>query len=321
MKRTFNILISAGQLKRISTILFMLVFLAGTNAFSQDDSTVNQPPTDSLATVNTEEEEPTTPELISPAIEFVATQKTDKSIDLAAKLQAKVKGWPVKLYRMKLSFYQVINEVDTLMGTVITNGEGRAILNIKPELISTDAEGKYSFKVVFAGNKSMESAEEITSFKRAVLSMDPVKEDSLLNVHVTLMDMNGDVQTPVTEATVGIYVNRLFMPMKVGEGTTDENGEAIIEFPAGIPGDEKGNLTLIARVDENETYGNLLASSNQSWGIAVSNKRENQQRELWSSNPPIWMLITFIVLMVAVWGHYLVIVYELFRLRKEKPVN
>jgi hypothetical protein len=31
------------------------------------------------------------------------------------------------------------------------------------------------------------------------------------------------------------------------------------------------------------------------------------------------MLITFIVLMVAVWGHYIIIVYELIRLRKEQP--
>jgi hypothetical protein len=33
----------------------------------------------------------------------------------------------------------------------------------------------------------------------------------------------------------------------------------------------------------------------------------------------MWMLITFIILMTAVWGHYIVIVYELFRLRKEQP--
>jgi len=31
------------------------------------------------------------------------------------------------------------------------------------------------------------------------------------------------------------------------------------------------------------------------------------------------MLVTFIILMGTVWGHYVVIVVQLFRLRKEEP--
>jgi hypothetical protein len=107
--------------------------------------------------------------------------------------------------------------------------------------------------------------------------------------------------------------------MKIGEGSTDENGELSVEVPAGIPGDPKGNITLLAKLDESETYGNLEASVAQAWGKPVSNRTEDQPRALWSSHPPLWMLITFVVLMVAVWGHYLVIVIQLFRLRKEEP--
>jgi hypothetical protein len=92
-----------------------------------------------------------------------------------------------------------------------------------------------------------------------------------------------------------------------------------VEVPADLPGDAKGNITLLARLDENETFGNLEASVQQQWGKAVSDKSEEQPRALWSSHPPLWMLITFIVLMVAVWGHYIIIVYELIRLRKEQP--
>jgi len=114
-------------------------------------------------------------------------------------------------------------------------------------------------------------------------------------------------------------VHRLFYPLKVAEGTTDENGEASAEIPNNLPGDPKGNLTLIGRLDENETYGNLEASVIQPWGIPVSDKLQKQPRALWSEHPPLWMLITFIVLMGAVWGHYLVIIIQLFRLRKEEP--
>ena len=165
----------------------------------------------------------------------------------------------------------------------------------------------------------MESAEEYISFRRGRLEIIPVKEDSLLTVQVKLIDVGTGQETPVKETTVGIYVNRLFLPMKVGEVTTDENGEGSVEFPNNLPGDSKGNLTLLARLDENETFGNMEAAVVQPWGVPVSDKPEVQPRALWSSHPPLWMLITFIILMLAVWGHYIVIVYELFRLRKEQP--
>jgi hypothetical protein len=75
----------------------------------------------------------------------------------------------------------------------------------------------------------------------------------------------------------------------------------------------------MAKLDENEMYGNLEASVVQKWGIPVSDKIQDQPRALWSSHPPLWMLITFFILMAVVWGHYIVIVYQLIKLRKEEP--
>jgi hypothetical protein len=131
--------------------------------------------------------------------------------------------------------------------------------------------------------------------------------------------MGTGAETPVKETVVGIFVQRSFNPLKIGEGTTDENGEASIEIPKNLPGDPKGNITLIAKLDENEVYGNLEASVTQQWGVPVSNVSQELPRALWSSHPPLWMMITFIVLMCTVWGHYLVIGVQLFRLRKEEP--
>jgi hypothetical protein len=76
---------------------------------------------------------------------------------------------------------------------------------------------------------------------------------------------------------------------------------------------------LLARLDESELFGRLEASSTQVWGISVSDQLKKMPRALWTSDPPIWMLVTFIILMTAVWGHYIVIIVQLFRLRKEEP--
>lgn len=307
--------------KQLLLLAGMLLLLGTYNvSFAQEDTT--QPPaTDTTATPPPDEpaaeEEPS---LISPSIDFTSVQKGDNSIDLKVGMRAKVKGQFINLYKMKVSFFQVVNEEDIPLGFKITDGNGKAIFNVKGDSLKTDAEGKLNFKVVFAGNKAMESAEEYVSFRRGRLEIIPVKEDSLLTVQIKLIDVGTGEETPVKETAVGIFVKRMFLPMKVGEATTDENGEGSVEFPNNLPGDAKGNLTLLARLDENETYGNMEAVVVQAWGVPVSDKPETLPRALWSSHPPLWMLITFIVLMLAVWGHYIVIVYELFRLRKEQPI-
>ncbi len=306
-------------------VLAGFLFLLVPSALKAQTDTNTQAAADTAAVPVAEEpaaEEPAEEEsLISPSIEFLGVQKADNSIDLKVGLKAKVKGQFMNLYKMKVSFFQVMGEEERELGFAITDGRGKAVFNIKADSsLKADAEGKVYFKAVFAGNKAMESAEEFTEFKRARLEITPIKEDSLLSVQVKLVDIGTGEEIPVPETLVGIFVKRHFNPLKVGEGTTDENGEALVEFPLGLPGDTAGNLTLIAKLDENEVFGNLEATVvAPKWGVPVSNIIEDQPRALWSSHPPLWMLITFIVLMLVVWGHYVVIVYELFRLKKEQP--
>jgi hypothetical protein len=288
----------------------LTIFLVPASLFAQTESTTVQKE-DSVA-----QEESS---FISPILEFIGVQKGDKSIDLKVTMQAKVKKSPVKLPLLKVSLLQITDTAEKELGFVITNGEGKAVFNVKSDAVAADKEGKLHFKASFAGNKAMDPAEEEVTFKRARLEITPVKEDSLLTVQVKLIDVGTGTEIPVKEAALGIFVKRLFNPLKVGGGTTDEAGEAMIEVPNNLPGDAKGNITLLAKLDENETYGNLETSVVQRWGIPVSDKLSDQPRALWSTHPPLWMLITFIILVGTVWGHYFVIIYELFRLRKEEP--
>lgn len=301
---------------RMLRLAILLILICPVRAAAQAGS-AGATPADSSAPAITEEKQ--TPELLSPSLQLVAVQKSDNSIDLKATLKAKQKGQSYKLYRLKVSFYAVAGASETKLGQAITNGEGKAIINVKADTLKGDADGKLQFKAAFEGNNGMDAAEESVSFKKARLELTPVKEDSLLSVKIKFTDLSAAAEMPVKDVVIGIYVKRLFLPLKVGEGTTDENGEATIEFPTGLPGDSKGNLVLLAKLDENETYGNLEASATENWGVPVSEKITEQPRSLWSNHPPVWMLLTFTILMVAVWGHYIVIAYQLFRLRREEP--
>ena len=255
----------------------------------------------------------------SPLIEFVSIQKNDNSVDLKTSVKAKINGTLTKLAGLKIEFTIGADSTAKILGEAITDSKGVAIFTCKPDQLTTDKEGKLNFKVSFAGKDSIESAEEFVVVKRGRLEITPVKEDSLLTVKVKLFDLSTGTEMPVDSTTLGVYVKRLFSALKLGEGTTDATGETTLEIPNDLPGDAKGNLTLLARLDENETYGNLEASVVQQWGIPVSDEVKELPRALWSSHPPIWMLVTFIILMSAVWGHYLVIIVQLFRLRKEEP--
>jgi hypothetical protein len=309
MKQVSTLIASIKNFRKtlMSAGMLMLLF-SSVSLFAQ---------TDSIQKADTAVKEESS--LISPSIEFISVQKADNTVELKAALKTKVKGTFYKLPLLKVTFLQVTDSAEKELGFVITDRNGKAAFNAKAESLVTNKEGKLHFKAVFAGNKAMDAAAEEVTIKRGRLEITPVKEDSLLTVQVKLIDMGTGTETPVPETVLGIFVTRLFSSLKIGEGTTDANGEATVEIPNNLPGDAKGNLTLLAKLDENEIYGNLEASVVQKWGVPVSNKIEEQPRALWSSHPPLWMLITFIVLMVAVWGHYIVIVYELFRLRKEQP--
>jgi hypothetical protein len=259
------------------------------------------------------------PELIAPSLDFITVQKGDNSIDLKASLRAKVNNNPLKLSLLKVTFIQVTDSAEKELGFVITDGQGVALYNLKNEAITTDKQGRLHLKAVFAGNKAMESAEGEVTIKRARIEMTPVKEDSVMSVQLKLVDLTNESDSSLAEVPLGLYVKRSFKPLKIGEGTTDETGSASIEVAEGLPGDPAGNLTLIGRLDESEVYGIVENSVVQKWGTPVSNAAQAQPRALWSTHPPTWMLVTFIILMTTVWGHYIVIIFELFRLRKEEP--
>lgn len=301
-----------GKYLLLGLLLLPAGLLAQTDSAKTDSVTTTAP-------AATEQPAAEAPELIAPSLTFACVQKGDNTVDLNAALKTKIKGTFIKLPHLKVKFIQVSGDAEKELGFAITNGEGKVSFNYKDSLLPADAEGKLHFKALFAGNKAMEAAEEEVAVKRARLEITPVKEDSLLTVKVRLIEIVNGKETPVKETELGVFVNRSFLPMKIGTATTDENGEVTVEIPNNLPGDAKGNITLLAKLDENEVYGNLEAGAVQQWGIPVSAVIKEQPRALWSPHPPVWMLVTFIVLMAVVWGHFLVIVYQLWRLRKEEP--
>ncbi|MDH3648776.1 MAG: hypothetical protein OEQ53_03790, partial [Saprospiraceae bacterium] len=62
--------------------------------------------------------------------------------------------------------------------------------------------------------------------------------------------------------------------------------------------------------------GNLETTLETNWGIPMVRSEDVDKRTLWSPNPPFWMMAIFVVLLGTVWGHYILIVHKLWRLKK-----
>ena len=71
------------------------------------------------------------------------------------------------------------------------------------------------------------------------------------------------------------------------------------------------------RLEEHESFGTVEANLEQAWGTPVALASTKLPRGLWSPSPPLWLLLTFITLLVIIWGHYLEVIYKLFKLRKK----
>lgn len=258
------------------------------------------------------QEEEEEPELARTRMSLTANQYPDKTIGLEGLLRARIEGAFQPVPMEKVIFYSVSADgTETLLGESETGQNGIAPLNLKAADLTADAEGYLSFIARFAGNSELAESEGDLLIRPAKLDMTAVESDSVLSFTIQAMADSPEGPQPIPEAAVAVYVKRMFSSLKVGEGTTDSSGQVSIEFPNDLAGDENSNLYITARIDETEEFGNLVATSTQAWGSPVSAEIREAPPALWSPQPPMWMFVTFVVLMVAVWGHYVIVIIKM----------
>ena len=109
----------------------------------------------------------------------------------------------------------------------------------------------------------------------------------------------------------------MFSLLPVSELTLDETGKASVEFPSDMPGDKEGNLTILAKFEENPTFGNVEKRETLKWGVPTDYSVPKTHRALWTKTAPKWMIYTLSVLLAGVWGHYLFAFISLIRIKIE----
>jgi hypothetical protein len=237
---------------------------------------------------------------------------------IEAKLKVNGRWQPLKAQVFQL--YLDSNKAENLINKVMTDADGKAKAIIPPGLKPTwDASSTHKFIAVGEGTSREEETTTESEITKAKILIDTSNNDGARSVNVQVMKFENDNWVPVKDVDVKIGVKRLGGDLKVGDEetySTDSLGQVAGEFKRdNLPGDPMGNLTLIAKVEDNDQLGSMSTEKTVPWGVYFKPVTNFGQRALWAARgkAPIWLMFIAYSIVAAVWG---VILYLVFRIIK-----
>lgn len=228
-----------------------------------------------------------------------------------------VKGIAVKFYLDSTTSSMMMTD------KAITDESGEAIAVLPPVLKNAwEASDKHKFIAEASGNKDFDGMEADVKINKARLSLDTSSADGTKTVSVAVTQLEKGKWVPAKNVDVKIGIQRMESVLKIGDDdtyTTDSTGEVKADFKRdSLPGDSKGNLVLVASVEDNDQFGNLKVEKTVPWGAAMNPINTFNERSLFATRnkTPIWLLFMAYGIIGIVWGTLLYIVIQIFKIRK-----
>ena len=242
----------------------------------------------------------------------------NESYKLVATVKTKIEGFYNPVNGAKIQFYRNQMSEENLLSTKETGQNGEAVLEFK---LKPDTAMWTKYLAIMENDPNLEDAEEEIEIKKGILNLETEEADLVKTIRIFVGTPDGAGNfTPIEGVVVRAFVKRLFglMPVTEESETTDEEGYFEAEFPSGIPGEANGNLTLVARVSDNDELGNLEFSKSIAWGVPLSIDHEKQSKELWlsHSNVPNILLIIINLLLIGIFGTICYVIFQLFQIKK-----
>jgi hypothetical protein len=257
-------------------------------------------------------------DVISPYIQLQYIKNTDDQRILQTTLTYSKNRMELPLPGMEISFFTGSGDQNMLLATVLTDNNGVARLALSNDIkLNTDSDGMWAFNSEFRGNDTIEAGTSEITIKDVRLELSLTEVDSIKTITVSAIVQENGTEKPVSDETVLVYVPRMFSLLPIGELTLDETGTATIEFPPDLPGDKEGYVTIIAKFDDNYSFGTVEKRETLKWGLPTDYFIPTSHRALWTKTAPRWMIYTLSVLLAGVWGHYLFALISLIWIKIE----
>ncbi|GHN00536.1 hypothetical protein WSM22_20250 [Cytophagales bacterium WSM2-2] len=268
---------------------------------------------------------------------YIAAQDEKKSIkldlsysqinDQPPELRATAKSKNGKKFEpvegLEVNFFLTEQAQGNLLGKARTNRKGIASLEI-PASISSKLDSMSPFKLVASVVESKTFNEKTAEIEitKARINLSLTEADSVRKLEAKLLALKEGKWVEVPETEVKLFVRRMLSDLPIGdhELTTNETGDVSSDFifKTAVPGDEKGNIIIGAKVEDNETYGTVMAMKFANWGVPQKADRSFYERSLWASRDktPVWLLVVPNLIIVTVWAIIFYLIYFIFRIRK-----
>lgn len=220
---------------------------------------------------------------------------------------------------LTVQFSMLENEEWVDLPTAVSDPDGNAIVEFEPAYVfPKDEEGYINVMAVYEGDDQYDATEAELTFKDVEIEFSFVEEDEEKLIWFEGKIFGPDGETgPLPDDDIYFYVPRMFSDLKIADGWFEEDGTGYVDFPTDIIGDSVGNILVIARIEDHYDYGNVEKSVATNWATPkLSAQQEGPIRELWTPIAPLWMIITLIIMLAGVWGHYIYAMYELYMIRK-----
>jgi len=227
-----------------------------------------------------------------------------------------IPGQEIKLYLDKDSTGKGLG----LIAKVVTNEKGNASTDIPPALAQLwKANPNHTFLAVTDKTKAFDETSTELAVTKARITVDTADDK---NVVALVEEYKAGTWTPVKGVEVKLGIRRLAGDLQIGDEqsyTTDSLGKVKGEFKKlGMPGDKTGNIFLVAKVEDNDTYGNLRIERAEPWGAKFVASNDFFTRALWGSrfHSPVWLVFIAYSIIISVWGTLMYLVILLVKIKK-----
>jgi hypothetical protein len=157
----------------------------------------------------------------------------------------------------------------------------------------------------------------------AIVSLSFLEENDSKIIVTKAVDQSG---LPIEGLELFFFVKRTFSLLPIGDpfNETDENGIIEVEFPNDLPGDTKGDLTIVVKIIDSDLYNDLTLETTKNWGLLVEMPDSIvEKRSLWAAaaNAPISLILSVSIMIISVWYVICHILFKLYKISKIKPLT
>lgn len=209
-----------------------------------------------------------------------------------------------------------------MIGKVTTDKSGRAKSFLPVTLKSIwDAKPVHTFYAITPGKEDEPAAE--LAIAKTKIEIDTASEEGRRSITVSVTRYENGEWVPAADVEMKVGIQRLGSILSAGDEptyTTDSSGTVTVSVTKdSLPGDLKGNIILVSKVEDNDIAGNLLIEKKVAWGTPTKyDDSFFDQRTLWSTRfrTPWWLLLMAYSIVVTVWGTLIYLVFQLIKIKR-----